>query len=361
MHFDAAPSLAVRTLLAGAAGRHLHVAPCEGFAAHALLGAQLRRRSAAPLAARLLHTAPPDRTSSQQQQHGKGDGADLPLRDLHTSALAAAKDDPAAPPREVREAAGCTCAWSGACGALVSPLLTRACPPPGRVGCRPQVDIDDLTEARAEAARVVKSAQGVEVGRVQEATQMTKTVAAWIASVPAKMGGLARMSRAEWQTMLSGFWVAIKKEAHHFWVSRTRRAQLHIPVLSPVFAAQQVGSKLLYAEVQISMRLIGGVLRGNPLSRCVPPRHAACGACPLTLVHQARAQAVDAHHGRHVPAGAAPCHCGACVVRFGSRHAIESLHTANSSGCPLYGACAARAAEALPEHASLNLSGQAEA
>ena len=224
MHFDAAPSIAVRKLLVGAAGRHLHVAPCEGFAAHALLGAQLRRRSAAPLVARLLHAAPPERTPSQQQQQGKGDGADVPP-DSHTSALASGKDDPAAPPREVREAASRTCVRRGACGTLVSPALTQAGPPPGRVGCRPQVDIDDLTEARAEAARAVKSAQGEEVGRVQEATQMTKTVAAWVASVPAKMGGLARMSRAEWQTMLSGFWVAIKKEAHHFWVSRFWGAQ----------------------------------------------------------------------------------------------------------------------------------------
>ena len=221
MHFDAAPSVAIRTLLVGAAGRHLHVAPCEGFAAHALLGAQLRRRSTAPLAARLLHAAPPDRTPSQQQQHGKGDGAEAPLRDVHTSALASGKDDPAAPPREVRESASCTCARRGASGALVPVALTRlACLPVVSV-VRPQVDIDDLAEARAEAARAVKSAQGEEAGRVQEATQMTKTVAAWVASVPAKIGGLAKMSRAEWQTMLSGFWVAIKKEAHHFWVSRT--------------------------------------------------------------------------------------------------------------------------------------------
>jgi hypothetical protein len=114
VHFDAAPSVAVRTLLVGAAGRHLHVAPCEGFAAHVLLGAQLRRRSTAPLTARLLHAAPPDRTQSQQQQHGKGDGADVPLRDMHTSAVPSGKDDPAAPLREVREAATRTCVWRGA-------------------------------------------------------------------------------------------------------------------------------------------------------------------------------------------------------------------------------------------------------
>jgi hypothetical protein len=31
----------------------------------------------------------------------------------------------------------------------------------------------------------------------------------------------------------------------------------------------QVGSKLLYAEVRISARLVGGLLKGNPLSRSV--------------------------------------------------------------------------------------------
>jgi hypothetical protein len=104
---------------------------------------------------------------------------------------------------------------------------------PAAVGCRLQVDIDDLTEARAEAARALKSAQGEEVGRVQEATQMTKTVATWVASVPAKLGGLAKMSRAEWATMLGGFWVAIKKEAHHFWVRAARRRLICLPGAEP--------------------------------------------------------------------------------------------------------------------------------
>ncbi len=44
-----------------------------------------------------------------------------------------------------------------------------------------------------------------------------------------------------------------------------------------------MGSKLLYAEVQISLRLINGVLRGNPLSRCVPPRRAAFVSLALTV------------------------------------------------------------------------------
>jgi len=93
------------------------------------------------------------------------------------------------------------------------------------------VDIDDLTEARAEAARALKSAKGEDVGRVREATQMTKSVAAWVATVPAKLGGLARMSRAEWATMLGGFWVAIKKEAHHFWVRWRERCHARLAPL----------------------------------------------------------------------------------------------------------------------------------
>jgi hypothetical protein len=89
---------------------------------------------------------------------------------------------------------------------------------------RSQLDCDDLTEARAEAARALKSANGKEdAGRLREAAVFAKAVAAWCATVPDKLRGLARMSRAEWATMLSGFWVAVKKEAHHFWA---RAAQL---------------------------------------------------------------------------------------------------------------------------------------
>lgn len=222
VHHDAAPLLAVRTLLVGGARRQFGVAPWEGFAAHALLGAQLRRRGAAPLAARLLHAAPPERDPAQQA-HGRGDGVDAPLRNIHSAALASSRDEAAAPPREVREAATRACLRLRGCAARVSPALTRLAVRPASFGCRSQVDIDDLTEARAEAARAVKSAQGEEVGRVQEATQITKTAAAWVASVPAKLGGLAKMSRAEWATMLGGFWVAIKKEAHHFWVRAARK------------------------------------------------------------------------------------------------------------------------------------------
>lgn len=120
MHYVATSSAAARTLPVGAAGRQLCVAPWEGFAAQ-LLGAQLRRRAAAPLAARLLHAAPPDRDPSQQQ-HGRGDSTDVPLRDIHSSALAAARDDASAPPREVRGVA--TRVRRGACFAPVSRPLT---------------------------------------------------------------------------------------------------------------------------------------------------------------------------------------------------------------------------------------------
>ena len=57
---------------------------------------------------------------------------------------------------------------------------------------------------------------------------MTKTVAAWVSSLPSKLAGLAKMSRAEWATMLGGFWVAIKKEAHHFWVSAASRLRFRL-------------------------------------------------------------------------------------------------------------------------------------
>jgi LETM1 and EF-hand domain-containing protein 1 len=70
-------------------------------------------------------------------------------------------------------------------------------------------------------------------------------VAAWLASVPGKLLGLSRMSRSEWRAMLSAAWSVVKKEAHHYWV----------------------GTKLLAAEVQISGRLLGSVLRGHALSR----------------------------------------------------------------------------------------------
>ena len=45
--------------------------------------------------------------------------------------------------------------------------------------------------------------------------------------------------------MLSRIWAAIKHEAHHFWV----------------------GSKLLYAELQISANLVSQVIRGHSLTR----------------------------------------------------------------------------------------------
>ncbi len=91
----------------------------------------------------------------------------------------------------------------------------------------PQCDIDDLAEARAEAARALKTANGDQGGRLSGAGRAASSVAAWTASVPGKLLGLARMSRAEWATMLGGFWVAIKKEAHHFWVRASRPDGVH--------------------------------------------------------------------------------------------------------------------------------------
>jgi hypothetical protein len=92
------------------------------------------------------------------------------------------------------------------------------------------------------------------------------------------------MSRAEWSVMLGGFWVSIKKEAHHFWVrasllragaARARVATAHLSSQPcshvcphPRARTMQVGSKLLYAEMRISARLLICVLKGSPLSRC---------------------------------------------------------------------------------------------
>ena len=106
------------------------------------------------------------------------------------------------------------------------------------------MSIEDLTEARAEAARTrSKPAEGSSWAASTVAT--AKSLAGWMRSVPGKLAGLASMSRAEWRTMLSGMWAAIKHEAHHYWV----------------------GSKLLYAEFQISGRLLSQVIKGHALSR----------------------------------------------------------------------------------------------
>ena len=106
------------------------------------------------------------------------------------------------------------------------------------------MSIEDLTEARAEAARArSKPAEGSSWAASGVAT--AKSLAAWTATVPSKLAGLASMSRGEWRAMLSRMWVAIKHEAHHYWV----------------------GSKLLYAEFQISGRLLSQVIRGHALSR----------------------------------------------------------------------------------------------
>jgi hypothetical protein len=88
-----------------------------------------------------------------------------------------------------------------------------------------QLDIDDLAEARAEATRACNANKAKENSRLSEAVTYAKAAAAWSATVPGRLRGLAGMSRAEWAVMLSGFWVAIKKEAHHFWVRRERPSE----------------------------------------------------------------------------------------------------------------------------------------
>jgi LETM1 and EF-hand domain-containing protein 1, mitochondrial len=107
------------------------------------------------------------------------------------------------------------------------------------------VRIEDLTEARAEAARSRKSEASGVSSWVSSTVSVVQAIVAWMLTVPTKLRGLASMSREEWRAMLSRIWAAIKHEAHHFWV----------------------GSKLLYAELQISANLVSQVIRGHSLTR----------------------------------------------------------------------------------------------
>ena len=129
------------------------------------------------------------------------------------------------------------------------------------------LNVGDLAEVRAEATRSVKEARAAEDGWARAAVTASKGATAWLLTVPAKLHGLRRMSRAEWATMLSGIWAAIKKEAHHFWARAGLRSLALLRCCLRTHAALQVGSKLLYAEMQISGRLIGNVVKGHPLSR----------------------------------------------------------------------------------------------
>ena len=244
----AAAPLPVLRLLRGDLGR--------GFSASALShchgppGAQLRRRLAT---ARQLHSSAAG-LASQDQAKRQPPAADAPARELHTSASTSAREEGDAP-REVRRR---------------TPHLRQGVAPRAACSLAPlaqALNVGDLAEVRAEATRSVKEARAAEDGWARAAVTASKGATAWLLTVPAKLHGLRRMSRAEWATMLSGIWAAIKKEAHHFWARAGLRSLALLRCCLRTHAALQVGSKLLYAEMQISGRLIGNVVKGHPLSR----------------------------------------------------------------------------------------------
>ncbi len=247
----------------------------RGFSASALdsrlqHGVALRRRPFGAHAVRLLHASVHAGDDASARAARPGATIDAPSRDVHTSAATSTRDEAEAA-REVRANER----------AVRAQCRTRRITHPHTH--LQVVSIDDLAEVRAEAARTVQEAKAAEGGSSNALVAGSKAATAWLLTVPAKLGGLARMSRAEWATMLSGAWVAVKKEAHHFWVRRAcdvtsdPNSELAL-IRSP--HRTQVGSKLLYAEVQISARLIGNVVRGHPLSRCV----VAVASCLLAAV-----------------------------------------------------------------------------
>jgi hypothetical protein len=194
-------------------------------------------------------------------------------------------------------------------------------PPPGHVPL--------TARARAAASATAKFASAT---------------AAFLAAVPGAVARFAARPRAERRAAYRRWWCVVKREAKHYWV----------------------GTKLLGKDVRIASRLVSKVLSGKALSRCArtrtpPAAHLPRGVCawlvalrragsslaqrhepptanrlpppPPPPFSQARAAAADPHHGRHLPPGP---HAG---VR----------------GHPLYGAPAARRAQALPQHAALHL------
>jgi len=87
------------------------------------------------------------------------------------------------------------------------------------------VRIDDLAEARAEAERSLKEAQAAGPPWTRAVLSGARALLDWLLSVPAKLSGLARMSRAEWAALFSRTWAAVKAEAHHYWVRARARAR----------------------------------------------------------------------------------------------------------------------------------------
>ena len=127
---------------------------------------------------------------------------------------------------------------------LASPPLSHA-----------QVDMDDLAAARKAAELHAQAAAANEPGWLASMGPAAKTVAQFFLSVPTRVKNLGAMSRAEWRTMLHGWWVIIKKEAHHYWV----------------------GTKLLWAEIQ-------AIPRRHPGSPHAAPLRLPCSAPALSML-----------------------------------------------------------------------------
>lgn len=66
--------------------------------------------------------------------------------------------------------------------------------------------------------RAAALARESEPGWLSSVGPAARSVAGALATVPEKVQELANMSRAEWMTMFRGWWVVIKREAHHLWV-----------------------------------------------------------------------------------------------------------------------------------------------
>ena len=96
----------------------------------------------------------------------------------------------------------------------------------------------------------------------------------FLLSVPGWLARFMALSREERRAVYRGWWATTKKEAYHYWVCRRRsraascacmervEVQLTLWCLLP-----QSGTKLLFAEVKIALRLINKALHGHTLTR----------------------------------------------------------------------------------------------
>ncbi|CAI7828098.1 unnamed protein product [Closterium sp. NIES-53] len=108
--------------------------------------------------------------------------------------------------------------------------------------------VEDLGEVRA---RVRATREAVSKGRGVVRASLLLVLAVlsrtWqlLLAVPRGISSVARMSAADWSGTFKGWWKAIKHGAHHYWV----------------------GSKLLWADIRISSRLMLKAANGKALTR----------------------------------------------------------------------------------------------